>query len=219
MKKLLFTCTLIISILMFGICGISFTVQENTNKKLEDTYVNYLSEGINKTQVIHAYHDIRYVQYSLGGIQLKKIDYNRLLNKFQKVIDSYNYYHSLKLEFIPRILNEHYMQIDVQSTNVKILNKPVVFIGQQAHIESINSSVEGIFCWEYSENYGSGKYKIINDTNVTVDGVAYLDDAGEVISSSYEYQQLILVGKKRMLHISTDEVEGWVYPANLQGCR
>lgn len=188
----------------------------------EDKYVSWLINGINKTQTIPAYHDTCYVKYGLVGISLKKVDYNRLMHKFQIVIDLYNHYNDLQLEITPKILNELYMQVDVNSTNLEYLENPVTRVGQLAHLE-LRSSV-GVIYWESSQNFGSGKdglatinnAYIPNDLVVTVNGVAYLDDYGNIISSSYGTTQEIDIWKKRMIHISANGIDlGWVYPTNL----
>lgn len=188
----------------------------------EDKYVSWLINGIDNTQTIPAYHDTCYVKYGIGGIALEKVDYDRLMQKFQRVIDLYNYYHDLQLEITPKILNELYMQVDVNSTNLEYLENPVTCVGQLAHLE-LRSSI-GVVYWESSQNFGSGKHGmatinnayIPNDLVVTVNGVAYLDDYGNIISSSYGTTQEIEIWKKRMIHISANGIDlGWVYPTNL----
>ena len=190
----------------------------------EDKYVSWLINGINKTQTIPIYHDTCYVNYGMGGIALEKVDYDRLMQKFQRVIDLYNHYHDedLQLEITPKILNELYMQVDVKSANLEYLENPVTCMGQLAHLE-LRSSI-GVVYWESSQNFGSGKHGLAtinnayipNDLVVTVNGVAYLDDYGNIISSSYGTTQEIEIWKKRMIHISANAIDlGWVYPTNL----
>lgn len=190
----------------------------------EDKYVSWLINGINKTQTIPIYHDTCYVKYGMGGIALEKVDYDRLMQKFQRVIDLYNHYHDeeLQLEITPKILNELYMQVDVKSANLEYLENPVTCMGQLAHLE-LRSSI-GVVYWESSQNFGSGKHGLAtinnayipNDLVVTVNGVAYLDDYGNIISSSYGTTQEIEIWKKRMIHISANGIDlGWVYPTNL----
>lgn len=188
----------------------------------EDKYLSWLINGINKTQTIPAYHDTRYIKYGIGGIALEKVDYDRLMQKFQRVIDLYNDHHDLQLEITPKILNELYLQVNVDSTNLDYLENPVTSVGQLAYLESRSST--GAVYWESSQNFGSGKYGmatinnayIPNDLIVTVNGVAYLDDNGNVLSSSYGTTQEIETIEKRMLHISANGMDlGWVYPTNL----
>ena len=204
-------------------------LEESANKSQsitseEDKYVSELSNGINKTQTMPAYHDTCYVRYIIGGIALEKVDYDRLMQKFQRVIDRYNQYHDedLQLEITPKILNEHNMQVEVNSANLKYLGNPVTCMGQLAHLE-LRSSI-GVVYWESSQNFGSGKHGLAtinnayipNDLVVTVNGVAYLDDYGNIISSFYGTTQRIEIWKKRMIHISANGIDlGWVYPTNL----
>lgn len=186
----------------------------------EDKFVSLLINGINKT--LPGYDDTYYVYYGMGGIPLDKVNYERLMQKLQRVIDLYNQYHDLQIEITPKILNEYYMQVDAKSTNLYYLENPVTRVGQLAHLELRDST--GVYYWESSQNFGSGKHgmasmnnaHIPNDLVVTVNGVAYLDDNGNIISSSYGTTQEIEFWEKRMLHISANGIDlGWVYPTNL----
>lgn len=188
----------------------------------EDRCVSWLINAVDEPQTIPAYPDETYISYSQGGIPLNNIEYDRLMQKFYCVIELYNHYHNLQLELTPKILNELYMQIDVKSTNLRYLENPVTQIGQLAHIDLRNGG--SIRYWESSQNFGSGKSGMAslnnpylsNDLIVTVNGVAYLDDDGNIISSSYGGSDEINFWEKRMLHISANGIDlGWVYPTDL----
>lgn len=98
---------------------------------------------------------------------------------------------------------------------------PITSIGQLARVEL------GTVYWETSQNFGSGKYGIVSNNNayipddliVMVNGVAYLDDNNNILSSSYGITQEIediKIYKNRMLHISANGVDlGWVHPVHL----
>lgn len=98
----------------------------------------------------------------------------------------------------------------------------VTYIGQLAHIEL------GTIYWESSQNFGSGKSGVVSSKNiyipdsclVTVNGVAYLDDNGNIISSSYGTTQKIEFRRKHMLHICANGIDlGWVCPYWLKCCK
>lgn len=191
---------------------------EITEEGIENKYVNWLVEGIKDPRTIPTYHDTPYVSYCLAGISLEEVDYGWLMEKFQLVIDDYNSLHDLQLKMTSEITNEVYLSIEVKSTNLEYLEKPVNRVGQLAHVEL------GTVYWESSQNFGSGKSSMVSTKNVyipdncivTVNGVAYLDYKGNILYSSYGNMQGIQIWEKRMFHICANGIDlGWVYPTHL----
>ena len=85
----------------------------------EDRYVEMLEKQLKKKQV---YGGKEYVYIAIGGIKSDEINTRKLLKKFENVVDKYNE-KSQKLKIImqKKVLNDHYMQIDVKSINVESL--------------------------------------------------------------------------------------------------
>lgn len=189
----------------------------------EDFYTVMLINGINHKLSLPVYHSAEYISHGLGGIKLKEIDYDRLMQKYQTIIDIYNASDELQLVWNPKILNENYMQVDITSTNVIAMKHPATKVGQQVVLK------QGATYWESAWNDGSGKYGIATDTNryipedyiVTVNGFAYyLDESRTTIMESYykpydelgEQESDIKPWKFRMVHICTETTDlGWVY--------
>lgn len=190
-------------------------VHEKTRTE-EDRYSHWLIAGINERNVIHIYGDEPYVSYSIGGIELEKVNYDRLIKKFQRIIDLYNYTHPLELIMVEEKLNERYAQVTVKSTNLEYIENPVCHIGDMAKVRT-----ENLTYWESAQYWGSGSSGVINKVitpTVKVDGVAYLSDDGEVTEIDFNIENNIKIWKRRMLHISIDEeVLGWVYSTDLVG--
>lgn len=194
---------------------------ENIENK-EDYWCVILIESIDKTVTAPVYHDAEYVSAGLGGISLQEIDYDSLMNKYQKIIDIYNTTHQLQLVWNSEILNENYMQVKVNSTNAIEMNHPVTQIGQKVVLK------KGAIYWESAGNDGTGKHGIATDTNyyipdnyiVTVNGFAYYsDETRTTIKESYhksynelgEQEYSIKPQEFRMVHICTETTDlGWV---------
>ena len=192
----------------------------------EDYYSVMLIRSLTKTRRIYIYHDAKYVKATLGGINLKQIDYDRLMKKFQAIINIYNASNELQLVWESKILSENYMQVDVKSTNLIAFDYPAGIVGQQVVLKA-----DSIY-WESAWNDGSSRFGIATDDNcyipedhiVTDNGVAYLDkNRANVIKSYYKpYAELgedeidINFWKFRMLHICTETTDlGWVYAENV----
>ena len=201
---------------------LSFNNKENE----EDLYCVMLLKGIDKTHIAPLYHDMEYVGIGLGGIDRKVIDQDRLMKKFQTIIDIYNKSNDLQLVWESKILNDSYMQVDVRSTNLNVLNNPAIELG-----DIVTVSDDAIY-WESSWNDGSGNYGIIRqdnayvpeDNTVIVNGVSYLGTENTVIESYYKpYNELtdneveIKFYERRMLHLCTPNGDlGWVYPEDVR---
>lgn len=202
---------------------------DTTNK--EDFYCIMLITSINKRSTAPVYHDEEYISQSIGGIRLKEIDYNRLMQKYQKIIDIYNTSNNLQLVWKTKLLNEEIIQVDIKSTNISDREQPVTQVGQKAILKN------GAIYWESAQNDGSGKHEVATDTNhyipedyvVTVNGYAYYSDKSRTtISESYYTPYGELGGKEcdikgsefRMVHICTETTDlGWVYAEDVVGCK
>lgn len=114
---------------------------------------------------------------------------------------------------------EDFIDVHVVSKNYDRLMKSPDKIGADGFVD------RGATIWESAENEGSGKSKKLeSEKSIKVNGVAYLDENGEVTSSYYvkgtednlEEHSDIEIGlkKKRMLHVCTYDGSdlGWVEP-------
>lgn len=118
-------------------------------------------------------------------------------------------------------------QVDIKSTNLADLEKPVTEIGQLTVVKQDTTY------WETSQNFGTGRNNIVTADNiyvpqdrvVTVNAVSYLDENGNIKSSFYRtFDQLqqqspnvqVEICQQCMVHICTDTTDlGWVSPENL----
>lgn len=202
--------------------SISDSSYKHTKNK-EDFYTMMLINGINQKSSLRIYHGAEYISHGFGGIELKKIDYDRLMQKYQTIIDIYNACNDLQLVWNPKILNEDCMQVNVTSTNAIAMSHPATKVGQQVVVK------QGATYWESAWNDGSGKHGIATATNsyipedyiVTVNGFAYyLDESRTTIMESYykpcdelaEQESDIKPWEIRLVHICTETTDlGWVY--------
>lgn len=187
----------------------------------EDQYIKWLVINIGKRNMIPEYHNTEYIKCSVSGISTDGIESRRLTRKCEEVINLYNSSHSLELILDISYKNSR-LNIKIKSKNLKYLEHPVTQVGQSAKIEL------GALYWQSSQSFGSGKYGIVSKENrnipdnyiVTVDGVAYLDDNGNILSAEFGNNSKIELFNKRMLHISADGSDlGWVYPTHLMSCK
>ena len=190
----------------------------------EDLYVVMLVDGITKQQEME---NNEYFDLVIGGIKRQMIDLNRLMQKFQDIIDIFNQYHEIQLVLEYTILNETYMQVNVKSTNVK-----EVVIPSFPHIGKFVILKDGATYWESSKNFGSGNFGVATDNNrhipenytVMVNGFAYFDESKINIVDFYykPYNEVEVMEIKvkyieqLMLHICTETSDlGWVYAGDV----
>lgn len=114
---------------------------------------------------------------------------------------------------------EDFIDVHILSKNYDRLMKSPDKIGADGSVD------RGATIWESAENEGSGKSKKLeSEMSIRINGVAYLDENGEVTSSYYvkgteenlEKHSDIEIGlkKKRMIHVCTYDGSdlGWVEP-------
>lgn len=177
----------------------------------EDEYLTWLIRGISKPSTIPAFGNLPYINYSMGGFKTEEIDIERFTLKCQSVINLYNHTHDLQLEMKPTMTSSQIFGIDVKSKDPDYIENMVIMTGEIAHVK------EGTVYWESAKNYGSGEHAVTKARVVQVNGVAYLNDNGQIMSSYYGKTPVqIERWTPRMLHISTVEKDlGWVYPTQL----
>lgn len=236
MKKL-FTLTFILCILVTGL-GVRTNAQETAEEDesyltieviensfweelesckypqitKEDEYLNWLIDGICKPRItIPAFGDIPYINFGIGGIREDEVDIKRFAYKCRRIVDLYNHTHDLELTMKTKVLSSGRLQIDVEQEKPDFIKNMVTMTGQMAHVK------EDTIYWESAQSFGSGKNGITKARVVQVNGVAYLDENGDVVSSYYgTAPEQIERWALRMLHISTEEGDlGWVYPTQL----
>ncbi len=183
-------------------------------KTKEDEYLTWLIEGIRKpTATITAFGEFPYINLWIGGLKEEDIDFDRFIYKCSLVIDLYNHSHDMELTMISDI-SDSMLGIDVESKNPKFIDNMVTVVGELAFVE------KDTIYWESSQHFGSGKSGMIEETKkVYVNGVAYLDKNGEIISSYYGTDpKQIEIWAPRMLHICTEGIDlGWIYPTQIAG--
>ena len=192
-----------------------------TYQNKEDFYCVMLIRSLDKPMVSPIYHD-EYIRIGFGGIKLNEIDYNRLMNKYQTIIDIYNASKEIQVGLETRILSESILQVYVSSDNVFYMENTPTKIGQKVFLKP------GTTYWESCYNDGSGRQGVVTDNDnsiVRVNGVAYLDENLTVVGSYYKpYNELgetevdINTSERRMLHICTEKSElGWIFAENAIG--
>lgn len=183
--------------------------QDDFIKTEEDKYLSWLIEYIKKPLFTPVYSQ-QYISFSIGGIRIEDIDSIRFCEKVHQVVALYNSFNSLQLKTNIEFY-ENSLSIECKSSNLDYLENPVTATKKTAHVRA-----DTVY-WESSENFGSGKYGMISgDSLVTVNGVSYLDDNGNILSSYYNVPTEIDIWKKRMLHISLNDIDlGWVDPTYL----
>lgn len=174
-------------------------------------------ETINKEAISEPiYHDMKYVNRGLY-MELKNLDYDRLMQKYQTIVDIYNTsYNTLQIDWISEILSENFFHVHINSTNIYDLTHPATKIGQSVILKA------GTKFWESSYNDGSGKQGTMKEESVViVNGVAYLDENWTNVVESYynPYDELkekeIDTSRRRILHVCTEDTDlGCVYSEN-----
>ena len=79
----------------------------------EDYYVLMLINCINRSINRNA----EYIHGDFGGTISKKLNYNRLMQKYQAIIDIFNETHNTKISWHSEILNNIFIKVIVTSTN------------------------------------------------------------------------------------------------------
>lgn len=205
---------------------ISYGDRANIGNK-EDRYCVMLLETLNEKNTENVYHNQEYVSVGLGGIKLEEINYDRLLKKYQRIIDIYNESNNLHLVWEVKPLSFNCIQVDIESTNLIELSNTATMVGQKVILKP------GTRYWESPLNDGSGEYGEVNKNNIYIpkDGVVivngfvyYKDDTRKKIVESYykPYNELknnecnIVLWNYRMIHICTETMDlGWIYPENV----
>ena len=178
----------------------------------EDEYLIWLIEEIREPHVIPAFGDLNVISARIREIKEDEVDIDRLLYKCQRIVDLYNFTHDLQLKIEKKKFTPLKSEILIQSEIPDYIKYLVTMTGQLAHVKA-----DTVY-WECAQNFGSGISGVIEETRVVqVNGVAYLDENGEVISSYYgTTPQQIEKTAERMLHICIGDTDlGWVYPTQL----
>jgi len=173
----------------------------------------HLIRGINYQKQISTYPDFYYVSYGTGEIKEDDINLERLMLKFELIIEQYNRAHDIQLTIEKLNYPNHSKWVMIQSEKPDYIKYMVIMTGSLAHVKSDTKY------WESAQNFGAGKNGRISDAmTVKVNAVAYLNEYGEIIHSFYgNTPHRIKTMERRMLHICTEKGEdlGWVYPNQL----
>ena len=186
--------------------------EHNNRNTKEDVLVLHLISGISHQKQISAYPDFYYVSYGIGGIQDEEVNTDRLFYKFELIIELYNQTHDVQLTMEKLNYPNHSKGVMIQSEKPDYIKYMVHLTGSLAHVKPDTKY------WESAQNFGAGKNGKISDAmTVKVNGVAYLNEYGEIIHNFYgNNPHRIKTMAPRMLHICTGDTDlGWVYPTQL----
>ena len=154
---------------------------------------------------------------------LTDIDFDRLILKLNTISGIYDNHNNRKTDVFPTSESSSGIKIYICSISAKYFDNLVSNVGETAHLQITRSS-PSVPYWESSQNFGSGAFSIASITNpcvpegqpVTVTGVSYLDDDGNILSISYEIGHQIDKSNNYMLLFSYDGTDfGWTYPVHL----
>ena len=181
----------------------------NHYKSYEDWHLVNTIEGMERTMTVPVYHNMEYTSFSYGGIDLKKVSYDRIMNKVRELVKIHNKDVPEEWELVmdSRITNDEFLTIELKTKNV--LFTPATQIGQRVKLK------KGTKYWESAYGDGSGRYGILSkDTECNVTGYAYLDENRINIVESYvgNEKKDIFPWEYRLVHISTNKADlGWVW--------
>ena len=165
-----------------------------------------------------------------GQVYLKNTDYKTMCEKIQIIVDAYNISNEIQIAVYTRLYDDEpgHMEINILSSNC-----PATYVGEEVEIKW------GAIFYESSKGFGSGEWNttftidckghgfatpsfIPEDYIVLINGVSYLDEDGNIISSYYKsYDEIkannikipIDTSKAYMLHICTNKRDlGWGVP-------
>lgn len=165
-----------------------------------------------------------------GQVYLSNTDYETMCEKIQIVVDTYNASNEIRIKVYTKLYDDEpgHMEINILSSNY-----PASYVGEEVEVKW------GAIFHESSKDWGSGEWNttfyidckgygfatpsfIPEDYIVLINGVSYLDEDGNIISSYYKsYDEIkannikipIDRSKAYMLHICTSERDlGWGVP-------
>ncbi len=169
-----------------------------------------------------------------GQVYLKNTDYKTMCEKIQIIVDAYNISNEIQIAVYTRLYDDEpgHMEINILSSNC-----PATYVGEEVEIkwgaifyESSKNWGSGnwntTFCIDY-ESYGFGTPSFIpEDYIVVINGVSYLDENGNIVSSYYEPYDSIKTNnikipidrsKPYMLHTCTSQRDlGWGAPETVK---
>lgn len=203
MKKLAIVFTMVAMVMMS-----SLTVQakegETSQEKIQ-RMLNNLEDA--ERPAGKAYPNEKYIAKGYAETVENKEEF---ISELMIAVEEYNSCHQKKIEVDYEIMRDDYISVDFYSENLYYIENTPIYIGKVAYVR------EGEWnYWESSENFGSGKSGNIETSSaVIVTGVSYLNEEGNIISSSSSGSERIQVTELRMLHISSIEGEelGWIWP-------
>lgn len=175
-----------------------------------------------------------YILSRNGLVYLTDTTYDIMCQKLQIIIDKYNAVNEIQIKLYTEQYDDKpgHMNITLLSSN-----NPATYVGEFVKL------TWGALLHESSQNFGSGNSSktfyidcarycfasfsfIPEDYIVLVNGISYLDDNGNIISSKYiTFDEVISqninipidFGKNYMLHICTNQTDlGWIVPEDVK---
>lgn len=209
MKKLVTVFTMVALMMMS-----SLTVQAKGTNSTEDIgtaeRIDKMLEQLEVQKAGKAYPGELYIS---AGYVIRMEEYEDFKKEIRGALEKYNSCHELKLEVDIRIFSEDYAAVDFYSENLYYIENTPIYIGKACYVR------EGEWnYWESSEGFGSGKSGTVEGGDaVIVTRVSYLDEDGNIISTSFDDSEEIRFADLRMLHICSIEGDdlGWIWPLSL----
>lgn len=220
MKKLIATLTAFAMMTLLMVSSLTVHAKdtdsstENTRNSKEE--VERMLNGLEERPAGRGYPNDNYISMHYV-FRLDRIDYDSLERELQEAVEVYNSCNELEIEAKISTVSEGYGEVCFSSKNLYYIEHTPIYIGQRAYVRAGKWKY-----WESSENLGSGKSGTIEAKEgeqiaVIVTGVSYLNEEGEIISSTFNDCEEIKFAELRMLHISNEEgVDlGWIWPLYL----
>lgn len=206
MKKLVTVFTMVALMIMS-----SLTVQAKdaeTSEEKVKSMINELDDA--KEPAGEAYPD-EYIIHTGCGLQVENCE--EFISELRTAVEEYNSCHEQEIEVYIDITGNDWVSVDFASENLYYIENTPTDIGKVVYVREGEWSY-----WESSKNFGSGKSGTIETAEaVIVTGVSYLDEDGNIISTSFDDSEEIRFADLRMLHICSIEGDdlGWIWPLYL----
>lgn len=207
MKRLATVLTMVVLMMMS-----SLTVQA---KEAETNYQEKIQSILNELEYAkipagEAYPDEYYIHTGCG---LEVENCEEFISELRSAVEEYNSCHEQQIEVYIDITGDDWVSVDFVSENLYYIKNTPIHIGKVCYVR------EGEWnYWESSKDFGSGKSGTIGTAEaVRVTGVSYLDEDGNIISTSFDDSEEIRSADLRMLHICSIEGDdlGWIWPLYL----
>ena len=209
MKRLATVLTMVALMMMS-----SLTVQakdEETPQEKVEIMISQLEDT--KRPAGKAYPDEYYIHFGYVTHVENSQELKELISELKTAVEEYNSHEQEKIEVYIEIMREDYVSVDFATENLYYIENTPICLGKVVYVR------EGSWkYWESSENFGAGQHGTVEGGDaVIVTRVSYLDEGGNIISTSFDDSEEIRFADLRMLHIRSIEGDdlGWIWPLSL----